>query len=1267
MALSRALLKRLNSDDYPLPKRLKLAETAFSATDLPLVRKEDLLLEWLCKICVENRYAWKTLNNCLKSTHIDIKAANAKQCLVDTLVQTLNNNVKDVYEEVLECCSLVLANNSMRQYFTHKPERLGFLIKTVFHSISEHSSCHNVTYQEYDRLLKPCRLLPTEICAIISIIESLMQMNKQLITTRSELRLIFICDILYPMCSLIDHRHINNTDKLSVVAYKCMQQLLLGEIKLMRNKQTLENVQTMFSDLFCTLSKNVETLNFQSNLLTYEFIFHAVVGIYKSDAVLLDTFFRNLINSSGKYKLEILNAFLKLLNDVTLDFDNTIEDVTLFEYFQKFISDILTCDNITCIHYGVLTQLSYINPLLIERNIPDILNKILMKEQTIDYTNLLIAILHSSTKLRREQKLISQLLISLKHHLTMGTVYRTNVSFFSYEFKMKLKETISNFSSSQTIATLRTLIHYLNTDCVELLEYDTSCKNVLILQTTVELLVVLFKGTQILEYTRTLSTYEKFVNDLNKLGNTLSLLINKALCISHDKNIIIILLSAVQSLSEMQDALKYYIPKGADTKKLQFPILDDAWQQLIQRITNFGEDNCKNIMNKLILHRIRLNMTNEPIKLHDLIGGLDYAWNSILKYNTDILPLLSNKELSKVTCLLFDDIMSSKKRENFHEWLDLLDNDCLQENKRFVLCLLSHILIQVGHCLSSGCTKLIIEHINAKLLMENEHNNMLKVLQIIKELISQEQYVQMTNATSSKIELHLEILLHLPTMYFNSNIRMLVFLVVYSISRECEKTEVLDTCNIIFSDLLEKIGIDIFQFIEPIMLVNQLPQNKAFLKACEFSLRNVKTYDALKNLIKSCTRRKEVMYSLLECMELVKPKIDTEQKIIFKKAEKRLAKAILKVLPEKINDASDVKYLTAVLKITVSTGKMFDTLKKLTELTLENIFIKERKVIENLNNIHNNMLLQQSVQLAIIVLRHRKMFKIKDGIVKNLWFIILTHPCKNLLEALLASPESNEFYKFLRLLYAKTIDSLLQADETAWTNLFVIWSDIMKINMRIKRNKARLDAINNLFEMVLSLDIPDKCWSDILCLAHNIISHKYLFIPDTTIDLIVLISLKSLIKVKISSCDNVLNICETLMKVRINFITDRLPNLLLLYRNVIHTIVHASKSVTNKFDEHQFRCFAFDIEKLTGLLLKLKKDMIRLSPYVISDFLQLYVVTAIPSYIKMALYNSLCQLISICDQHGIAFLSRTLPTSLQEVFKVQLNTFNKFYKYSGKV
>lgn len=470
------LLKRLNSEDCPLPKRLKLAEIAFSAVDLPLIRKEDLLLEWLSEKCVTNPRSWRTLNNCLKSAHIDIKI-NVKQYLIDMLIQTLNSDMKDEYEEILECCSLVFLNNSLRQYFANKPKSLGILVKAFLNSVLKHSNCHNLTQEKFSKQLEPCLLSSAENNAAISIVESLMQIHKQMMTAKNELRLIFINDILYPLCNLIDHRHIDNTNKLGIATYKCIQQLLLGKSKSMQNKLTAESSRAMFSDLFCMLSENVETLNLQSNVLIFQFIFRAVIGTYKSDVAVLDMFFRNLINSSGKYKLEILNASLNLLNDVMIDFDNVIDDVSLSEYFQKFISEILTHDDITCVHYGILAQLSYINPLLIEKNISDILNKILTKEQTVDHTNLLIAILHASTKLRREQKFIIQLLTSLKLIATKK-VYKTSAStFFSKEFRIKLTKTVSNFSSSQTIATLRTLTYYLNTDCVELLQDNASCKS----------------------------------------------------------------------------------------------------------------------------------------------------------------------------------------------------------------------------------------------------------------------------------------------------------------------------------------------------------------------------------------------------------------------------------------------------------------------------------------------------------------------------------------------------------------------------------------------------------------------------------------------------------------------------------------------------------------------------------------------------------------------------------------------------------------------
>jgi len=84
---------------------------------------------------------------------------------------------------------------------------------------------------------------------------------------------------------------------------------------------------------------------------------------------------------------------------------------------------------------------------------------------------------------------------------------------------------------------------------------------------------------------------------------------------------------------------------------------------------------------------------------------------------------------------------------------------------------------------------------------DNENNKLLEVLQIMKELICQDQWTQMTNDISSKIsyQLHLEILSLLPTMYFGSHVRTLIFLIVYCISRKCEANDtILTLCNTIF-------------------------------------------------------------------------------------------------------------------------------------------------------------------------------------------------------------------------------------------------------------------------------------------------------------------------------------------------------------------------------------------------------------------------------------------------------------------------------------
>lgn len=70
-------------------------------------------------------------------------------------------------------------------------------------------------------------------------------------------------------------------------------------------------------------------------------------------------------------------------------------------------------------------------------------------------------------------------------------------------------------------------------------------------------------------------------------------------------------------------------------------------------------------------------------------------------------------------------------------------------------------------------------------------------------------------------------------------------------------------------------------------------------------------------------------------------------------------------------------------------------------------------------------MLQQSIQLSVTVLQHRKMFEIEDIIIRNLWFIMLKYPCKNLIELLLASTGVQEFYELLKLLHNQTVILLI--------------------------------------------------------------------------------------------------------------------------------------------------------------------------------------------------------------------------------------------------
>jgi hypothetical protein len=73
------LLRRLDQEEEPLPKRLRLALAAFESNNLPVQRKEELILKWLCEYGERNQNSedvWSVLKACFNSNRMK-KLSNA--------------------------------------------------------------------------------------------------------------------------------------------------------------------------------------------------------------------------------------------------------------------------------------------------------------------------------------------------------------------------------------------------------------------------------------------------------------------------------------------------------------------------------------------------------------------------------------------------------------------------------------------------------------------------------------------------------------------------------------------------------------------------------------------------------------------------------------------------------------------------------------------------------------------------------------------------------------------------------------------------------------------------------------------------------------------------------------------------------------------------------------------------------------------------------------------------------------------------------------
>lgn len=148
-----------------------------------------------------------------------------------------------------------------------------------------------------------------------------------------------------------------------------------------------------------------------------------------------------------------------------------------------------------------------------------------------------------------------------------------------------------------------------------------------------------------------------------------------------------------------------------------------------------------------------------------------------------------------------------------------------------------------------------------------------------------------------------------------------------------------------------------------------------------------------------------------------------------------------------------------------------------------------------------------------------------------------------------------------------------------------------------------------------------------------------------------------------------LRLLITLLNNRDALVHDRIPSFLQRFRFLLTTIA-ATCQVNEQSDTNVWLPYmksAYDIERLSQTIVKHDVHFARVAPNIICHLISCFEVYTLPSVIKMHYINSVYLFLSICDKHGREYVQRLMPEPSAEMFKTLYNTYQKYYKYTGKM
>ncbi|KAL3284734.1 hypothetical protein HHI36_018879 [Cryptolaemus montrouzieri] len=712
----------------------------------------------------------------------------------------------------------------------------------------------------------------------------------------------------------------------------------------------------------------------------------------------------------------------------------------------------------------------------------------------------------------------------------------------------------------------------------------------------------LLRSIRMAENTVTTMVTQNFNDGMKQLKDILNKLGEALLKQEHNQTLVAAFLNLSYDWSEMYMIFHYY--RGIEENSLNMHHLDyihsflstEQWALLSQRITNFGESNCKTFMLKLFVQKLRTmrlfgKQMNEEIR-RETIEYISYNIENNCEY------IISEKFIDEhlIHELDFDLVILMAERSF----------------KTRSSSLLPKIFSNIDK------TYFFIHNEDAKeyfITLKNIYEQ---------NLWEADEYLRSVD----KIQTYLNWLKRLPIPYLSPNIQSMILLYI-------------------IIGVLQSGEVSLRYFIPGI---NYLLDHSDHSDNLEFSIF------VLNNLLK-----------------VWKSKISKEFHVLCTEVKDLILNKHLEIVTSTKADLSIIQSYVVCLKyyMGICDDKYVSKLVDLLESFLTAILSSETHILP-----------KGSISLFATVLNNKEALKMPSDLPLRIWKFCKTKEVSpkdveefsQVICSVYEHIPNEEFENIVEDLWIMIEEPIQKEDFSLMSKQLGIWSYILTSSfnpVKVKIwHKALEKLLFNLSLLKNRMQFSQQVFDEIMDFEIAVIRHNQLSISSTIMGIFLMSPVIVLQKSdsfydKFHKCSDYI---ECLLKYRNSLIMDRLPTFLRLFRLLLSNLCEECKRKDQNIREiNKLAECAHQLEKLTRHLVLFKKHIARIAPHLIADILHQYEGTNLYPKVKIHLNNCIYSLISQCDHHAVSYLRRVLSSASTEMFKIMLDNYRKFYRFTGKV